>query len=119
MSTKRFAKGQVVYYASANFSRNAAPREGVVDPSLGVVIERVVDACGTKQITFFNRGGLDCVFGRSKSASSPNICSTPEEAFAYLRAQPRVTEICPVVYSDSNKECFDDLYSGAMVRELP
>ena len=116
MTTKRFTKGQTVYYATADFAAvGRGDREhGFADVYLGVVIERQVDACGAKNITFFDRGGNDSTFGRRHFASSPFICASADEAFAFLRASQRVDVICPDVYTDADKRCFDELRGGTM-----
>lgn len=103
---KRFTKWQTVFYASSNFSSLGNLR-------VGVVIERQVESCGAKQITFFDRCGNDDVFGRSQRADSPAICSTAEEAFSYLQASS-ADLICPDIYSDANKRCFIDARNGTL-----
>lgn len=115
-TAKRFTKGQTVFYASTNFSRvgdgdRAHDFHGV---QIGLVIERQVDACGAKQVTFFNRGENDSIFGRSHLANNPEICTTADEAFAFLRNHNRVDVVCPDIYTDTDKRCFDDLRNGTL-----
>ena len=115
-TAKRFTKGQTVFYASTNLGRVG---EGDRDHNfhsvqLGAVIERQVDACGAKQVTFFNRGNNDSVFGRSQYASNQAICATASEAFEFLRNSPLVDVVCPDIYTDADKRWFDDLRNGTM-----
>lgn len=74
----KFTKNQTVYYASTRFATTA-------NECFLAVVERVVDACGKKQITFFNRNNMDFVFGRRATMAFP-IFATAEDAFAYLES---------------------------------
>ena len=85
-----FKKHQTVYFASTNFCRkqNRPPVRvnGVWtsdDTEYYAVVERVVDACGARQMTFFDRNGMDSVFGRRQHTGAP-VFATADEAFAYL-----------------------------------
>lgn len=113
-TAKRFTNGQTVFYASTYFGCVGKGDRYHDNVRLGVVIERQVDACGVKQITFFNRGNNDSVFGRRENANNQAICETAEEAFNFLRNSLIVDVVCPDVYTDSDKRCFDDLRNSTM-----
>ena len=111
----KFKKGQTVFQASSNFATVAecAKNGDVYIPSvsIGIVVEREVDSCGAKQITFTDRGGNDSIFSKKFCfAWGENIFSTAEEAFAALKSDV----ICPDVYSDANKNSFNDFRNGIM-----
>lgn len=54
---------------------------------IGIVIERIVDACGAKRLTFFSRHPHnDFVYCRSLPADSAFVFATREEAIAGLNA---------------------------------
>lgn len=100
---KRFQKGQLIYKATNNFQTYDGV--GIAPIRMGAVIERQVDACGAKQITFYDRG-MDSIYSRKDRADSLKLFCTPEEAFAALRSDPLVDVICPDVVSDSDREIF-------------
>lgn len=108
----RFIKGQTVYQAHNYFASNQDTREMMLanqGKPMEIemrVISRIVDACGTKQVTFLDRGH-DSVFGRKAPADSDTLFATPEEAFEYLRGikarcdrETRVHHIHPEVVGD-------------------
>lgn len=112
-TTKRFTKGQVIYQVCQNLaSITEAQKNGdtyFYPVTLGAVVERQVDSCGAKQVTFYNRGGNDSVFGRSNLARAAELFADSAAAFEYLRNCPRCDVICPDVLTDANKIWLDDL----------
>jgi len=129
MAKSRFVKGQIVYSVCTRFStfgqyaiRNASgkflgwtdgpkTRDGHAI-KIAVVIERQVDACGAKQVTFYDRGNNDSVFGRMERADIPTIFNTAEEAFAYAEANCDI--VAAKVYSDADDEAFEEVNNGTM-----
>lgn len=125
----RFQKGQIVYSASVNFSTYgqhamrdangkfqgwaAGPktREGR-EITIGAVIERQIDACGKKQISFYDRGDNDFVFGRRMSADTPRLFTTADEAFEYVKQHCDL--VVADVYSDANRNIFNDNAAGKL-----
>jgi hypothetical protein len=112
---KRFQKGQTVFYASTNFGSVAKGQieDRIVYVQLGAVIARTVDACGAKQMSFFDRGA-DGIFGRTDFATHPAYFNTQEEAFAYLRDSQNVDVIARDVYAD-DRSSFAALADGSLV----
>lgn len=115
MTNKRFSKNQIVYQASDRFSSKdyRRPDGRYVTVIICRVIERVVDACGNKQVTFYNRGN-DSIFGRSHCANAAYIQPTAQQAFDYLEArkanykpqnnpyyEARILVIDPVIMTDA------------------
>lgn len=96
-TSARFMKGQTVYAISTNFCSDDDRKI-----CFGIVHKRIVDACGKKQVTFFNRGN-DEVFGRSIRFREDEIINSkmwfasnmvfenPESAFEELK---RYKEMC-------------------------
>lgn len=80
-----FKKNQTVYVAKPSFAHRYEAHRTVETQM--VVVSRVVDSCGKKQMSFFD-GGNDHIYGRrvlaDASGSFYNVFSTPEEAFAAL-----------------------------------
>lgn len=117
----KFTKGQHVFSVHTHFAAvGAHGRNGDVwmpTVNIGVIIERVVDACGQKQMTFESRdakGQNDSVFGRKVSlAWAEGIFANLSDAKEYL-AKSNCDVICPDVYSDENDKCFVDFHQGAM-----
>ena len=106
MKTSKFTKGQKVYYASMNVSR--IYRNDGNDIYLCMVIERTVDACGQKQMTFEDDGN-DFVFGKMvKLQWSQEYFTTPAEAFAYINlCASNLKGVCvvhPEIMSDKNTD---------------
>ena len=97
MKNKRFTKGQIVYQVCSRLTSN-----GKVD--IAAVVERQVDACGEKQMTFYDRGGHgDFVFGRQLRADWPYIFATREEAAACIKStflEPHDTVFYPGLVLD-------------------
>jgi hypothetical protein len=101
MKTKsRFQKGQTVYLACHNFaSIHPTPEDyrkahGCEEPpkdiAFGVVVSRVVDACGQKQVTFYDHGN-DSIYGRSRPVDFPGLFETHQEAADFLKGMiPRL-----------------------------
>ncbi len=114
--TKRFTKGQTVFVATLNFFEIASGEwKGHIEiVHAGAVITRTVDACGAKQVTFENHGN-DGVFGRSMYANSDQLFNTAEEAFEYLKNSRHIDVIAKKVYSDANREWYDEIIQGRTV----
>ncbi len=114
-TAKRFAKGQTVFMACTNFSSVAKGEidGAIVYVQLGAVIARTVDACGAKQMSFFDRGA-DGIFGRTDFATHPAYFNTQEEAFAYLRTSKNVDVIARDVYAD-DRSSFKALADGSLI----
>ena len=72
----RFKKGQTVYKSSLNHSEH----DKIL---MFAVVERVVDSCGKKRVTFYDRGN-DFIFGKSDNPDSEHLHETAEGAFKYL-----------------------------------
>ena len=113
----QFKKGQVVFQACSNFAVvGVGAKNGnkyTPEVRIGIVLERELDACGKQQVSFVNRGGNNFVFGRTYRfswGSSDGIFATAAKAFSALQSDV----VCPDVYSDENKQSFDDLRSGKM-----
>lgn len=111
MNKAPFKKGQLVYHAKSYFGTVATDATRG-DIRIGVVIERLVDSCGVKKVTFADRGGLDDVFGKSQyfSCGTQFIFATAEGAFAALKSDV----ICPDVYSDDTRKVFIDFADGVL-----
>jgi hypothetical protein len=105
-TSRRFTKGQTIFYASTYFRCPGRGDRDHADVYLGAVIERQVDACGAKQVTFFDRAGFDGVFCRSDRAEAEYFFATPDEAFQYLRNHGAVDVISPDIHSDADPEIF-------------
>ncbi len=114
--TKRFAKGQTVFFACLDmFEVASGERNGRLEiVHAGAVITRTVDACGAKQVTFEDHGN-DSTFGRSMYANSDQLFNTAEEAFEYLKNSRYVEVIAKKVYSDANREWYDEIVQGRTV----
>jgi hypothetical protein len=81
--TARFSKGQTVFQATTLLCSDN--QKGI---AFSAVIERIVDACGQKKLTFFNRSErCDSIFGRSKHPEQQQLFSDAESAFRYLEEQ--------------------------------
>lgn len=124
----QFKKGQTVYQACSNFSQDAKCNTTMA------VVERIVDSCGTKVMTFAERAvHNDSVFGKSvrnwQGRGFHNIHATPAEAFAALHvyaaqavaqraARPDVYvstgvyRLIPDVLSDADGELFVKFRAG-------
>jgi hypothetical protein len=109
----KFKKGQKVYYADGNLSAiyNKPDRGGIY---IVTVIERTVDACGKKQMTFYDHG-LDGVYPRKAYAPFEGYFESREEAYKFLEKKKEENkhpiwsyEILVGEYSDRDKKVFDD-----------
>jgi hypothetical protein len=111
-TAKRFTKGQIVFVASTSWQylKTQTPCAG---GTIGAVIERQVESCGLKQITFFNRAGFDCVFSRSEQADSGRIFATADEAFQYLKDAACVDLVCKEIRCDADKDLFQQSWTIA------
>lgn len=74
---KRFTKGQTIFSVCTRFCADYENNNQFI-----AVVERVVDACGAKQVTFFDRG-KDSIYGRSDAATSPFLFDNSDDAFAF------------------------------------
>jgi len=103
----KFKKGQKVYRASGNISM--IYKTGEDDIALCMVVERTIDSCGEKRMTFVDYGS-DFTFGRSVDMKyAENYFSTPEEAFEYLKSYSGYRtcyEIHPEVVSDRDDKWY-------------
>lgn len=114
----KFKKNQIIYSVSTRFSR----LEGVEDRNgrdidILAVIERQVDACGVKQMTFASRDGSynDSIFGKKAYAPFSNYFETEQEAFAYAKTLGGL--VIDKVYSDATNQIFAD-YRNNQVKFL-
>jgi len=109
----RFKKGQKVYSAETHL----ATRYGKGDEKdihIMTVVERTVDACGNKQMTFYNAGN-DFIFGKKVCAPFNKFFETRELAYEYLNKFKQEKqhfranyEIMIGEYSDQDKKVFED-----------
>ena len=82
----KFKKGEIVYYASMNCGEY---KTGNHSTTLCMVIERTVESCGNKQMTFYDNGS-DSTFGRTIYMNwSSDYFKTADEAFAYLNEKAK------------------------------
>ncbi len=110
----QFKKGQTVYQACGHFASKG-------NDYTMAVIERVVDGCGKKVLTFLERGE-DEVFGKSARASSDGkfyrIFATADEAVEALKAGATDNRfayyLIDGVQSDGDTELFSKLRSGKL-----
>jgi len=83
MKKARFQKGQKVYKLTTHFGE-INEKHRVID--FMAIIERTVDSCGLKKMTFENHG-FDGVYGRSTWSDDPlyfaNIPEALERAFEF------------------------------------
>jgi len=112
-------KFDIVYEVHEHFATVASARyyEGKYFPEIriGIVVERMLESCGKKQATFFDRGGVDSVFGRVHYFNHGDLFASAEEAVEALRKTNFCDVICNKIYSDSNKESFEDLRNGNLI----
>ena len=80
----RFKKGQIIYRASEWCIRQNADGQSKAGHYVYVVLDTVVDACGKKKVTFYDKDIH--TFCRSCNADHPDLCATPEEAMARIQA---------------------------------
>lgn len=132
MKNARFTKGQVIYQVS-EWSRTEikeTTRTRLGNNRVEIRVRtRTVDACGLKQVTFYDHG-MDWVFQRCRRADDKCLHATREEAFAYAAQLVErhialdlanrshsawLSEVCHEYVV--NPELFDD-YSEAMRKEL-
>lgn len=81
---KRFKKGQAIYQICPSFCALPVSSNPPYADFCALVIERVVDACGARYVTFYDRGN-DYVFHRRLSAASDLLFATRAEALAATR----------------------------------
>lgn len=118
MAKPRFSKHQIIYQASWRFSKVKVKGGGKFyddEKLIGVVIERQVDSCGLKKITFFSRDTKqqnDSVFGKSYHANAENLFASADDAMKFLK--DKVDIYCPQVYSDDSGKVFEDYDKGVM-----
>jgi hypothetical protein len=104
---KKFKKGQKVFYATTNLSSLKAYDHNTVIDILSV-IERTVDACGKKQMTFENHG-YDYAYGKKSYAPFDQYFETREEAYEYLDSIEDYTRTDGMHYHHLIlREIFDD-----------
>jgi len=116
---KRFTKGQKVYYFSTNFA-DIPLDDRVVE--YYAIIERTVDACGAKQMTFEDHG-CDGIYGRRQGSQHPHYFATVDEALDHAeehvgetdrRTWKTRTETIPMfgallgIYTDRDHAAFDE-----------
>jgi hypothetical protein len=120
-----FKKGQRVYYFSNRCSEVYLPSE---KRSILVtcIIERIVDACGVKQMTFEDHGNDD-VFGRKAYAPFDRFFATPEEALSsqaavidYTRTDGYRYEYIHLtkIYSDQDKTWYHEVTATRLGKQL-
>ena len=117
----KFKKGQIVYQASLFTCSLGADRKSLYGINGGIVIARLVDACGKKQVTFYDRGN-DSVFKRTKYLEGPYadgnlIFATAAEAFEALKNKADVYS--PKLYSDDSNEWFNDVKKAYEIFNQP
>lgn len=99
----RFKKGQLVYKADTNISEVRKNGEVTV---LCMVIEREIDSCGEKRMTFKDYGN-DRVFDRQTPAYNERYFDSTEKAFDFLESVGigcRNKDIAKNVFSDKNSD---------------
>ena len=89
----RFTKGQTVYQISYRFTENMDKRLAFV-----VCVSRIVDSCGAKRVTFYDRGN-DGVYRRSHPADSTHLFTTHAEAITALKAHAEQQALYPKNYT--------------------
>ena len=108
----RLKKGQKVYRACTHFG---SIRINELDITIMTVIERTVDACGKKQMTFYDNG-FDVVFGKSILLKyATEYFDTREEAYDFLQGYKekwdnpnRIHNILVGEYNDQDEKAFED-----------
>jgi hypothetical protein len=114
----RFLKNEIVYKVSTDFATvgKASYNEDkyISEVRLGIIVERQVESCGAKRITFYDRANNDFVFGKSAHSDNETYFKSVEDAFNFLKNSNQCQVICPDVYSDADNKSFDDFNNGKM-----
>lgn len=111
----KFKKGQKVYYASTNFGYIYTNKDKP-DIKILTVVERTVDSCGKKQMTFYDFG-YDLVFHRTTYAPYDVYFTTRYAAYEFLKHYKKERddekiyhEILVGEYTDKDRKVFDEYH---------
>ena len=109
----KFKKNQIVYQVSTRFSSiQLKSREGK-EIRVSVVVERKVDSCGEKQMTFYSRdlnNSNDFVFGKKAYAPFNNCFANAEDALNYALTVANSTDsvVIAEIYADDTDAVFNN-----------